>query len=223
MEQPPSLREEEPVRSKLLKQEVPVLAVVGNREPEAVEQEEPPLISSKQLSQENEVLKEQERDSKIYSVVETESESTNVDTQTHTNQATVPSAPVVMETPTVTMDVSSLVALETTKLMYPDLDSLAAEQELTENLVPFTEEDLALLYPNRQLETREVFEDVFIRESRRDDHPLYELLSVYLKSRQALVATQAHLQVGIADARTKFIIRLRWFVCELVQLAELPQ
>lgn len=198
VELPPSLREEEePVRSKLLKQEVPVLEVAGVSQPEQVEA---PLIRSKQVSRENEVVTQLERDSKIDSLVETESESRTAfggqiaDTHTHTNQATAPSAPVLTETQMVTMDT---VAMETTGLIYPDLDSLAAEQELTENLVPFTEEDLSLLYPNRQLETREVFEDVFIQESRQDNHPLYELLSIYLKSRQALVASQAHLQVGI--------------------------
>lgn len=208
VELPPGLKEvelqpslEEPVRSKLLKQEVPVLEVAGNRQPEAVEREETPLIRSKQVSQENEAVTQQEGGSNIDSVVETESESrmastsqTN-DTLTNTNQATAPSAPVVMETRTVTADMSPLVAVETTRLIYPDLDSLTAEQELTEDLVPFTEEDLSLLYPNRQLETREVFEDIFIQESRQDNHPLYELLSIYLKSRQALVAAEAHLQV----------------------------
>lgn len=203
VELPPSFREEEePVRSKLLKQEVPVLEVAGNRQPEAVEQGETPLIRSKQVSQENEAVTQQGRDSKIDSIVETESESRmastsqTIDTLSNTNQATAPSAPVVIETRTVTTDTSPLFAVETTRLIYPDLDSLAAEQELTEDLVPFTEEDLSLLYPNRQLETREVFEDIFIQESRQDNHPLYELLSIYLKSRQALVAAEAHLQVG---------------------------
>ena len=106
--------------------------------------------------------------------------------------------PVVMETSeTVTIDTSPLVAIETVGAMYPTLDSLTMprEDELTDNLVPFSEADLSLLYPNRLLESRQMFEDNFIRESRQDNHPLYELLSLYLKARLALVTTQAHLQV----------------------------
>ena len=40
-----------------------------------------------------------------------------------------------------------------------------AESEYLEEMQPFTEEDLSILYPNPQLDTRTVLEDTFIRVS----------------------------------------------------------
>ena len=40
---------------------------------------------------------------------------------------------------------------------------IAAEQEYMEEMQPFTEEDLSILYPNAQLDTQSVLVDTFIR------------------------------------------------------------
>ena len=42
---------------------------------------------------------------------------------------------------------------------------LIAEQEYMEEMQPFTEEDLSILYPNAQLDTQSVLVDTFIRVS----------------------------------------------------------
>ena len=112
----------------------------------------------------------------------------------------------VVETPrAVAMEANQTITTETSVMetaepgavtMYPALECLDPE-ERWEELVPFSEDDLSLLYPNRQLECREVFEENFIRESRQESHPLHELLSLYLKARQALVSAQAHLRVKL--------------------------
>ena len=192
---------EEPVRSKLLKQGKPVLEVV---KPELVPVDQVAALAiSSQQEIPNEVLTlatepELKMESDIKCGSRTASNQTT-DTRTPANQITAPSAPaelVVTETSQMlTVDTSPPVAIETMGTMYPTLNSLTTEHELMEDLAPFSEEDLSLLYPNRLLESREAFEDCFIRESRQEDHPLYELLSLYLKSRHALVSTQAHLQV----------------------------
>ena len=121
-------------------------------------------------------------------------------TQTDTRQTTI-----ITETQQTVSTQLPSVAVETAEatppmtVTYPPLESLRMvgqeEEELMEHLVPFTEEDLSLLYPNRQVECHEVLEDAFIRESSQEHHPLYELLSLYLKARQALITAQAHLQV----------------------------
>ena len=48
------------------------------------------------------------------------------------------------------------------KFVYTHTHSLA-EQEYMEEMLPFTEEDLSILYPNPQLDSQSVFVDTFIR------------------------------------------------------------
>ena len=43
---------------------------------------------------------------------------------------------------------------------------LSSESEYLEEMQPFTEEDLSILYPNPQLDTQTVLEDTFIRVSK---------------------------------------------------------
>ena len=247
--------EEEPVRSKLQKQEKPVFEVDEQvSEGASAVQGAAPSISSERTLQDT-VAQEQlinetvpnlvtervsnlkiESDLPVVEQAESGRASNQItETNALTNQIVIPSAPaelVVTETsqlvtvdmlpPQVAMETSQLVtvdmlppqvAMETSQLvtvdmlppqvametavgpMYPTLDSLTVQQEGMEDLTPFSEEDLALLYPNRQLEARAVFEDSFIMEARQERHDLYDLLSLYLKSRLGLSTAQAHLQV----------------------------
>ena len=213
--------EEEPVRSKLQKQEKPVSEVDEQvSEGASAVQGAAPSISGERMLQDT-VAQEQltnetvpnlvtekvsnlkiESDLPVVEQAESGRASNQItETNALTNQIVVPSAPaelVVTETSQlVTVDMlPPQVAMETAVgPMYPTLDSLTVQQELMEDLTPFSEEDLALLYPNRQLEARAVFEDSFIMEARQERHELYELLSLYLKSRLGLSTAQAHLQV----------------------------
>ena len=105
-----------------------------------------------------------------------------------------PTETVAMETPVeLTVEAPPEIAMATTHLT--TVSERQEYEETGEELVPFTEADLSLLYPNRQLETRDVLEDAFIRESKQHHHPLYELLSLYLKARLSLATALAHLQV----------------------------
>ena len=114
---------------------------------------------------------------------------------------------VASSTSTVVVETNTTVATETPELpreiamaadtAYPSLSTLmyAAEEEEEEDLIPFSEQDLGLLYQNRQLDAREDTEEAFIRNSWQEHHRLYELLSLYQKSLLALSTAKAHLQV----------------------------
>ena len=118
----------------------------------------------------------------------------------------VETSTVASSTSTVVVETNTTVATETPELprevamvadtVYPSLSTLAyAAEEEEEDLIPFSEQDLGLLYQNRQLDAREDTEEAFIRDSWQEHHRLYELLSLYLKSLLALSAAKAHLQV----------------------------
>ena len=139
----------------------------------------------------------------------TEHQTTTETTATTHLTIAVETSTIVTETPTVTVETNTSVATETRELgddvvmaaaavaTYPSLTTLAGEEEEEENLIPFSEQDLSLLYQNRQLDAREQMEEAFIRESYQEHHPLYELLSLYLKALLALTAARAHLQVSV--------------------------
>ena len=114
----------------------------------------------------------------------------SMETQTDTIVATKTPESVLEQMPEVPREVS-------TATMYPTLTtvSVGEEEEGLEELVPFSEEDLSLLYMNQQLGAREAVEEAFLRESWQEGHALYELLSLYLRALLALAAAQAHLQV----------------------------
>ena len=112
-------------------------------------------------------------------------------TATTTSQVVMETTTIAMETPELSPEVAVA-----TSTAYPSLTTLAAvEEEQEEEMVPFSEEDLGLLYQNRQLEAREEMEEAFIRDSHQEHHPLYELLSLYQKSLLALATAQAQLKV----------------------------
>jgi hypothetical protein len=131
--------------------------------------------------------------------------ATAVDKALTTAVPVVETSTVASSTSTVVVETNTTVATETPELprevamvadtVYPSLSTLAyAAEEEEEDLIPFSEQDLRLLYQNRQLDAREDTEEAFIRDSWQEHHRLYELLSLYLKSLLALSAAKAHLQ-----------------------------
>ena len=128
----------------------------------------------------------------------------SVDKALTTAVPVVETSTVASSTSTVVVETNTTVATETPELprevamvadtVYPSLSTLAYAAE-EEDLIPFSEQDLRLLYQNRQLDAREDTEEAFIRDSWQEHHRLYELLSLYMKSLLALSAAKAHLQV----------------------------
>ena len=155
------------------------------------------VVRSKHSSESPETLKATQQESGIETTVGISMVTPIVAVETDMTVAmetTEASTTVAMETPGV---VSSEMPPEVAEgTMYPALTTVVMEEEEGVELVPFSEGDLSLLCPNRQLETREDVEEGFLREGRHTHHhPLYQLLSLFLKARLALAATRAHLQV----------------------------
>ncbi|XP_019856281.1 PREDICTED: ectopic P granules protein 5 homolog [Amphimedon queenslandica] len=154
----------------------------------------PPTTTSDVLSNEGATTVENE------SNIEANTEI-HVDTGAHVHVQNVNTTTVaveeVLEEPAVFAPPSEETVLPTAPptLMYPTLDSLIAASSVTESvLIPYSEEDLSLLYPNPQLGANTEFIDNFIKESQQDSHPLYELLKQYLKARLSSKAAEGKLQ-----------------------------
>ncbi|XP_065885232.1 ectopic P granules protein 5 homolog isoform X2 [Dysidea avara] len=80
-------------------------------------------------------------------------------------------------------------------IAYPRLDSLIAVGTTdVDDTVPYTEEELAALYPNPQLDANEQYIDQFIKDSQQDNHELYHLLIAYLRQRQSIVVLQCKVE-----------------------------
>jgi len=109
---------------------------------------------------------------------------------------TMPSAPALLDlSETVQLVCREEVGAATEGPLYPRLDSIIEEQEVIEEMTPFSEQDLATLYPNPQLDANPLFIDHFIQQSNQERHELYELLMQYLKARQVLSGTLANVEV----------------------------
>ena len=156
------------------------------------------VVLSKHSSKSPETLKTTQQESGVAVSMVTPTVAIETD-MTVAMEMTEASTTVAMETPgVVSSEMTPEVAAGT---MYPALTTVVMEEEEGVELVPFSEGDLSLLCPNRQLETREDVEEGFLREGRHTHHhPLYQLLSLFLKARLALAATRAHLQVLLTSS-----------------------